>query len=538
MSQEVTIIQAILIGMFYWFETNRYGHSFTASILMSCMPAALWAGIVLGNVPEAMITGGIVQLMYLGTIGPAGNIPQDPALAALVSTVIALTTTGMSTEAVVTIALPIGLLGAQISNLIRAINVVWVHMADKYAQKGNTKGIMLSGLLFPSIVRFPITVIPVALGVYYGPTYIQGILNAIPDWLMHGLTVVGQMMPAVGFAIVVQVIGRKYLLPYFVGAFFLVQYTNMDIIPLAIFGCIIAYLHILFTNKKDQDIQEQEDYNEENSEDNANQRLLKKSDITKSYWLWWFGMEVSNSFERLQGLSFCVTLIPVLKKMYKKGNDLNQALERHLQFFNTENTWGAAVPGLTIALEEQKALGKEMPDEAINGIKTGLMGPFAGIGDTINWATLLPILLGFFVPLARSGNWIAGVAPILIYTAITCAIGYNLFHFGYKAGINSATRLLQSGRINQLILGASILGLLMMGGLAATYVEVSTPLEIASGNQVYKIQEILDQILPGLLPFLTVTGIFLFLEKIKQNYTYAVLIVIVLGLVLGGVGIL
>lgn len=537
MSNEVTIIQAILIGLFYWFESNRYGHSFTASILMSCMPAALWAGIVLGNVPAAMVTGGLVQLMYLGTIGPAGNIPQDPALASLVSTVIALTTTGMSTEAVVTIALPIGLLGAQISNLIRAINVVWIHMADKYAQKGNTRGIMLSGLLYPSLVRFPITVIPVALGVYYGPKYIQGILNAIPDWLMHGLTVVGQMMPAVGFAIVVQVIGRKYLLPYFVGAFFLVKYTNMGIIPLAIFGCIVAYLHILFTNKKEQDSQVQKEIEEESSI-SKKKRLLKKSDITKSYWLWWFGMEVSNSFERLQGLAFCVTLIPVLKKLYKKGNELNQALERHLQFFNTENTWGAAVPGLTIALEEQKALGEEMPDEAINGIKTGLMGPFAGIGDTINWATLLPILLGFFVPVAKSGNWIAGVAPILIFTAITCAIGYNFFHFGYKAGVNSATRLLQSGRINQLILGASILGLLMMGGLAATYVNISTPLKITSGNQVYKIQEILDQILPGLLGFLTVSGLYFFLEKIKRNYTYAVLIVIVVGLALGGVGIL
>ena len=529
---EVTIIQAILIGLFYWFECNRYGHSFTASILMSCMPAALWAGIVLGNIPAAMAIGAVIQLMFLGTIGPAGNIPQDPALAALIATTIALKT-GMDAEAVVTLAIPVGLLGAQISNLIRALNVVWVHMADKYAAKGNVRGIILSGLVYPSLMRLPICVIPVALAAFYGPTFVQGILDVIPQWLMHGLTVVGGIMPALGFAIVVSVIGRKYLLPYFITGFFLIKFSGLGILPISIFGLVIAYLHILFTNK---DITAEIEMEEEPEEEKAPVfRLLEKKDISKSYWMWWLSCEVSNSFERLQSLAFCCAMTPILKKLYTNKEDLSAALQRHLQFFNTECTWGAIVPGMTIALEEEKAMHADVPDDTINGIKTGLMGPFAGIGDTINWATLLPILLGLFIPMAEKGNWIAGVAPILIYTAITCFIGYHLYHFGYSAGTKSATFLLKSGWIDKAILGASILGLFMMGGLAATFIQVTTPLSIQTGGTVYSIQEILDSILPGLLQLATVGGVYLYLEKVNRNYTQIVLLMIGIGLILGGI---
>lgn len=269
------------------------------------------------------------------------------------------------------------------------------------------------------------------------------------------------------------------------------------------------------------------------------QRILSKADVTRSWWLWWFSVEVANSFERLQALACCISMIPVLRKLYKKGDEFNAALKRHLQFFNTESTWGAITLGIAVAMEEQKAMGEEIPDETINSIKLGLMGPFAGIGDTINWATLLPILLGFFIPVAQSGSWIAGVAPIFIFAGITCFVGYHTYHFGYNVGAKSATQLLRSGWINQLILGASILGLFMMGGLAASYVNVSTPLVLNTGNVNLSVQaDVLDKIVPGLLPLLTVTGVYILIDKIKRNYSLAVLIILAAGLILGGLGIL
>ena len=101
---------------------------------------------------------------------------------------------------------------------------------------------------------------------------------------------------------------------------------------------------------------------------------------------------MSNSFARLQSVAFCAAFIPVLKKLY--GNDPEEysaALTRHLMFFNTEGIWGSVVHGIVLAMEEQRALGAPIPIEAITGIKAGLMGPFAGIGDTIDWSTIKPL---------------------------------------------------------------------------------------------------------------------------------------------------
>lgn len=272
----------------------------------------------------------------------------------------------------------------------------------------------------------------------------------------------------------------------------------------------------------------------------ANKKVLTPGDIRKSWWIWWFGCEVSNSFERLQALSFCISMIPILRKLYKKEEDYRAALKRHLQFFNTQGIWGSIVHGIAIAMEEQKASGADIPDEAITGIKTGLMGPFAGIGDTIDWATWLPILIGLFIPLAKAGSWVAGIAPFLIFMAITIIEGYSLSSIGYRVGTNSATQILKSGWIQQLILAASILGLIMMGGLAASYVTVSTPLVIQTATTKISVQkDILDKILPGLLPLLTVTGVYIYLEKAKRNnYTYAMLLIVVVGIVLGYFGVL
>jgi mannose/fructose/N-acetylgalactosamine-specific phosphotransferase system component IID len=273
-------------------------------------------------------------------------------------------------------------------------------------------------------------------------------------------------------------------------------------------------------------------------------KLLTKRDITKSWLLWYFACEMSNSFERLQSIAFCICMSPLMKKLYPDKEEYAAALTRHLQFFNTQGIWGGIVHGITIALEEERAMGnKGINDETITGIKTGLMGPFAGIGDTIDWATLMAIIFAFFVPIANNGSWVAGILPLLIFTGITLFEGYTMWHLGYRAGMASATQILQTGWIKQLILGASVLGLFMMGGLSASLVRVSTPLEINVGELSLTVQSILDQILPGILPLLTVGGAYLFLVKPrksgkKPNFITLVLVILAVGILFGAIGVL
>jgi D-glucosaminate-specific PTS system IID component len=266
---------------------------------------------------------------------------------------------------------------------------------------------------------------------------------------------------------------------------------------------------------------------------------LTDKDIRKSWLIYYMGAELSNSYERLQSLVFCAAMTPVLKKLYKNKEDLKSALKRHLNFFNTEGIFGGIIQGIIIAMEEQKAKGEDVSDASITGIKTGLMGPVAGIGDSLIWAALMPLLIAIFIPLGSSGSALGGILPLILYPGITIAISYALCRKGYTLGRDSILALLQDGRIKELIFGANVLGLIMMGALSASYVKISTPLQItALKGSTIVVQDILNQVVPGLLPLAAVFGIYYYLTKKGPRYTTILVTVVIFSLVTSILGIL
>ena len=267
---------------------------------------------------------------------------------------------------------------------------------------------------------------------------------------------------------------------------------------------------------------------------------VDKKDIRKSWWIWYLGAEVSNSYERLQSLIFCASMTPVLKKLYRDKAELSEALKRHLNFYNTEGIAGSIVNGITIAMEEQKANNEQgSTDAAITGIKTGLMGPIAGIGDSIIWAAVMPIIIALFLPFAINGNALGAIMPIILYTGVTVLIGYYLCIKGYVIGKNSILQLLQDGKVKDLIDGASVLGLFMMGSLSASYIKIETPFKIAIANsQPIMIQEILNSIAPGLLELAAVVGIYWFLKTKGPRYNIIMIAIIIFSIVCSVLGLL
>ena len=267
---------------------------------------------------------------------------------------------------------------------------------------------------------------------------------------------------------------------------------------------------------------------------------VDKKDIRKSWWIWYLGAEVSNSYERLQSLIFCASMTPVLKKLYKDKAELSEALKRHLNFYNTEGIAGSIVNGITIAMEEQKANNEQgSTDAAITGIKTGLMGPIAGIGDSIIWAAVMPIIIALFLPFAINGNALGAIMPIILYTGVTVLIGYYLCIKGYVIGKNSILQLLQDGKVKDLIDGASVLGLFMMGSLSASYIKIETPFKIAIANsQPIMIREILNSIAPGLLELAAVFGIYWFLKTKGPRYNIIMIAIIIFSIVCSVLGLL
>lgn len=271
-----------------------------------------------------------------------------------------------------------------------------------------------------------------------------------------------------------------------------------------------------------------------------NEKLITKKELRKSWFIWYLGAELSNSYERLQSLIFCASMIPVLKKLYPQKKELAESLKRHLSFFNTEGIAGSIVQGITIAMEEQRALtSNDDPDTMITSIKTGLMGPVAGIGDSIVWAAIMPIIIALFLPFAIQGNSLGAIMPIILYTGISMMIGYFLCVRGYTIGRNSILQLLQNGKIKDLIEGAAVLGLFMMGALAASYINIKTPMEIVVKNsQPIILQQILDSIIPGALELFAVFSIYFYMKKKGPNYNIIMITILLVSIVTSVLGIL
>jgi len=235
-----------------------------------------------------------------------------------------------------------------------------------------------------------------------------------------------------------------------------------------------------------------------------NEKRLTKKDIFSMFIRSNFLLGSFN-FERVQAMGYCYVMIPAIKRLYGPGAQRNQALKRHLEWFNTHPWISAPIFGVTAAMEEEMANKKDFDEKAISGMKIGLMGPLAGVGDPIFWGTLRPVLAALGASLALGGN-IAG--PLLFFVLIN-VIRLSLKYYGLKYGYIKGTEILKDlvgNRIQKLTEGASILGLFVMGALVSKWTTINIPVVVSrikddSGKVVVKtVQDVLDSILPGLLP--------------------------------------
>jgi D-glucosaminate-specific PTS system IID component len=286
--------------------------------------------------------------------------------------------------------------------------------------------------------------------------------------------------------------------------------------------------------KKTEDMMQQK---EQPETEKVSESILSKKDVNKLFFRWYMLCEMSNSFERLQSLAFCSAISPALKKLYPDKERLSDALTRHLQFFNTEGIFGAVIHGSTLAMEEEKSKGVDIPGEMITNVKTGLMGAMAGIGDTLTWGTIRPILLGLAASFAMQGSALGVVFPF-IFVVITYILGNYLCNMGYSLGKESVKTFLAGGLIKDVIYGAGILGVFMMGALAANYVNVSTPFTFFIGEEEFVIQDMLDSIILGILPLAAVMGTYIYLKKHQYKILHVLLVIVAICLVGSLIGIL
>lgn len=239
----------------------------------------------------------------------------------------------------------------------------------------------------------------------------------------------------------------------------------------------------------------------------TDERKLNKRDLNSMAWRSLF-LQASFCYERMQAGGWVYSLMPALKKIYKgKLEELKAALKDHLEFFNTHPFLVTPILGIIAAMEE-----KGEDREAIRGVKIALMGPLGGIGDAIAWLTILPICAGLGASLSIQGNPLGPILFLILFNIFHFALVFGGINYGYNTGLNALSALKTGSKTIAKL--ASTVGLMVVGALIASYINMKTPLVIHAGKAVVKLQEgVLDKILPNMLPLAFTFFVYWMLKK-------------------------
>jgi PTS system mannose-specific IID component len=257
---------------------------------------------------------------------------------------------------------------------------------------------------------------------------------------------------------------------------------------------------------------------------------LTKKDVRSVFVRTWLGLQLGWNYEKMQGLGYAYAVMPALMRLYKNDKDkMKQALGLEMGFFNTTPQMAHLIVGADIALQDQLGMNDDS-EKAIAGLKTGLMGPFAGVGDTVFVAIYNAIIFSITAYLCMSGQWIGLLIPPIGCCAITW-VRWKLFGMGIAQGQRLATTFADS--MSLFTEGASILGLTVVGGMIPSVIAYNVDLTYKVGKVTMSVQAMLDKIMPGLIPLAIAMVSYWLLGRKHMNSTRLIFVLIAVGMVLG-----
>ncbi|MFK4566001.1 PTS mannose/fructose/sorbose/N-acetylgalactosamine transporter subunit IIC [Enterococcus sp. UD-01] len=245
------VLKAILVGLTYWIAMGRAQYYFSFAFRKPVVLGVI-IGWIFGDVKAGLLYGATIQLLYMGGIEAGGNIPSDQALAACIAIPAALQS-GLDANTAVALAVPFGVLGVLINNVRRTINSFYNTWADRFVEEGKYDQLSIFSFTLPWLTNGVLYFTPVFIATLFGANVVQAFINVIPEWLMNGLSNAGAMLPALGFALTLVVMGKKQYLPFFVLGFFLYSVMGFSMLTGAVFALCIAMITSLFKQNTDEE---------------------------------------------------------------------------------------------------------------------------------------------------------------------------------------------------------------------------------------------------------------------------------------------
>ncbi len=263
----------------------------------------------------------------------------------------------------------------------------------------------------------------------------------------------------------------------------------------------------------------------------AEKKISQKA-LTSSFHHWYYGNLTCFTQEHMQTFGYLAAMLPIVEDLYDKKEDQQRSMNTYTAFFNTEPQLGALIVGITAGLEEARANGDNVDDETINGLRAGLMGPVAGIGDSLIVGTLIPVLLGIALGLSTGGSPVGAIFYIVVWNLLAY-FGMRFAYFkGYELG-GKAVEFLVGPQGMAIRKAVGVVGGMVVGAVAATWVSVKTSFQLknSAGEAFLVLQDQLDGVYPGLLTAAFIVLCWWLMAKKKMSPIKVMLLLVVIALV-------
>ena len=264
------------------------------------------------------------------------------------------------------------------------------------------------------------------------------------------------------------------------------------------------------------------------------EKKLSKKALSKSFHNWYYGHLTCFSQEHIQTFGYLCAMLPLVEELYDNEDDKAKAMNTYTAFFNTEPQLGSVIVGITAGLEEARASGQDdVDEETINGLRAGLMGPIAGIGDSLVVGTIIPILLGIAMGMSTGGSPLGAIFYIIVWNLFAYFGMKFMYYKGYELG-GKAVDFLIGAQGEALRDAITTLGGIVIGAVSATWVSVKTSLQLISaetGEAYVVLQDQLDAVFPGLLTTLFIIFCWFLMSKKQMSPIKVMLLLVVIAFV-------
>lgn len=517
-----SLIVALIFFIYEFIVTmDAYGPKIVIGILP--IMSGFFAGILIGNIPLGVAIAAATQLIALGAVPMGGAVPPDFGIVAITAVVLA-SIGGIDPMIAIVFSLPAGILGMYLDIMGRTVNIALVHKVERLISEGRIDDIdkwHYLGMPIMGFFRGLAVFISVFIAAYFGGEALKYFLESLPSWFLNGLSVAGAVLPAMGLGLLLMYLGLKRYITTFLIAFILVAFLNIPFIFALV--VLIGFAVLWFKNKSALEI---------DTQGAASNIRIPKDVLNSSKLRTVFFFEASWNYELMQGLGYLYSILPILKYIYS-GEELKKAVRNHLEFFNTNPILAPMVVSLDAVIESSK----KGDFDFIRSLKVGLMGPLAGLGDSVIYLAIAGVLIITSISLMNQGIWLAPLLFIGLFDLVTFVLRFKTYDFGYRRGLSIAS-ILTEERMKTIREFAERLAILSIGAIIPIVFQIRPAIgvEILSSIDktliIFSVTLLISSI-TGLL--LTLFAQMLYQRKFKLYHV--LLILFILGFILGALGL-